>query len=147
MNFESGIGLNIIYLYFRSFINGSHRLETLHFCGAFPIPGYVYANKHFWYSRVDFTRNTCLPICSLIARFVGPTWTHLGPVGPRRAPCRPHEPCYLGKLTEELCQLSPTKQSPKTMICHFQLDPEENREFQCHLSAVLSVKSRSFCST
>ena len=24
---------------------------------------------------------------------------HLGPVGPRWAPCRPHEPCYLGCLT------------------------------------------------
>ena len=38
------------------------------------------------------------------ARFMGPTWdpkqgswgqhgTHLGPVGPRWAPCQPHEPC------------------------------------------------------
>ena len=28
--------------------------------------------------------------------FMGPTWTHLGPTGPRWAPCRPHEPCFLG---------------------------------------------------
>ena len=25
-----------------------------------------------------------------------PTWAHLGPVGPRWAPCWPNEPCYLG---------------------------------------------------
>ena len=25
-----------------------------------------------------------------------PTWAHLGPTGPRWAPCWPHEPCYLG---------------------------------------------------
>ena len=33
---------------------------------------------------------------SLIARFMGLTWGHLGPTGPRWAPCWPHEPCYLG---------------------------------------------------
>ena len=33
---------------------------------------------------------------SQIARFMGPTWGHLGPTGPRWAPCWPHEPCYLG---------------------------------------------------
>ena len=33
---------------------------------------------------------------SLIARFIGPTPTHLGPTGPRWVPCWPHEPCYLG---------------------------------------------------
>ena len=27
----------------------------------------------------------------------GPLGTHLGPVGPRWAPCWPHEPCYQGK--------------------------------------------------
>ena len=32
---------------------------------------------------------------SLIARFMGPTWAHLGPTGPRWAPCWPHELCYL----------------------------------------------------
>ena len=31
-----------------------------------------------------------------IARFIGPTWGHLGPVGPRWAPCWPDEPCYEG---------------------------------------------------
>ena len=42
----------------------------------------------------------CLCLCSLIARFMGLTWgqhgAHLGPVGPRWAPCWPHEPCYQG---------------------------------------------------
>ena len=33
---------------------------------------------------------------SLIARFMGPTWAHLGPTGPRWATCWPHELCYLG---------------------------------------------------
>ena len=37
--------------------------------------------------------NTLKP---LIARFMGPTWAHLGPTGPRWAPCWPHELCYLG---------------------------------------------------
>ena len=32
----------------------------------------------------------------LIARFMGPTWAHLGPTEPRWAPCWPHELCYLG---------------------------------------------------
>ena len=32
---------------------------------------------------------------SLIARFMGPTWAHLEPIGPRWAPCWPPELCYL----------------------------------------------------
>ena len=35
-------------------------------------------------------------MASRIARFMGPTWAHLGPTGPRWAPCWPHEVCYLG---------------------------------------------------
>ena len=31
-----------------------------------------------------------------IAKFMGPTWDPLGPVGPRWAPCWPHELCYQG---------------------------------------------------
>ena len=34
---------------------------------------------------------------TLIARFMGPTWAHLGSTGPRWAPCWPHEFCYLGR--------------------------------------------------
>ena len=37
-----------------------------------------------------------VPMGSQIARFMGPTWAHLGPVGPRWAPCWPHGPCYQG---------------------------------------------------
>ena len=33
---------------------------------------------------------------SQIARYMGPTWAHLGLVGPRWSPCKPYEPCYLG---------------------------------------------------
>ena len=36
----------------------------------------------------------CIP--TLIARFMGPTWAHLGPTGPRWASCWPYELCYLG---------------------------------------------------
>ena len=35
---------------------------------------------------------------SQIAKLMGPTWAHLGPVGPRWAPCWPHESCYQGCL-------------------------------------------------
>ena len=35
-------------------------------------------------------------ITTLIARFMGPTRAHLGPTGPRWAPCWPNDPCYLG---------------------------------------------------
>ena len=35
-------------------------------------------------------------VMAQIANFMGPTWAHLGPVGPRWAPCWPHEPCYQG---------------------------------------------------
>ena len=50
----------------------------------------------------------CEPVCSLwrrhilfskmslIARFMGQHGAHLGPTGPRWAPCWPHELCYLG---------------------------------------------------
>ena len=37
-----------------------------------------------------------------IARFMGPTWDHLGPTGPRWAPCWPHELCYLGVYAVKL---------------------------------------------
>ena len=47
---------------------------------------------------------------TLIARFMGPTWdlhgTHLGPTGPRWAPCWPHEPCYQGKAAKLLLDTS-----------------------------------------
>ena len=35
-------------------------------------------------------------ISSQTTKFMGPTWAHLGPVGPWWAPCWPHEPCYQG---------------------------------------------------
>ena len=39
---------------------------------------------------------TYIYIYIYIYKFKGPTWAHLGPVGPRCVPCRPHAPCYLG---------------------------------------------------
>ena len=33
-----------------------------------------------------------------IAKFMGPTWAHLGPVGTRWALCWLHEPCYHGTM-------------------------------------------------
>ena len=41
---------------------------------------------------------------SQITNLMGPTWGHLGPAGPRWAPCWPHEPCYQGWSL--LCSLS-----------------------------------------
>ena len=38
----------------------------------------------------------------LIARFMGQHLAHLGPTGPRLAPCWPHEPCYLGRYYKHL---------------------------------------------
>ena len=37
----------------------------------------------------------CFIMCTLIARFMGPTWGPSGPAGPRWAPCWPHETCCL----------------------------------------------------
>ena len=34
-----------------------------------------------------------------IAKLMGQHGAHLGPVGPRWAPCWPHEPCYQGHIT------------------------------------------------
>ena len=47
----------------------------------------------------------CLITCafpSLIARFMGQTWAHKGPTGPRWAPCLPHETYYLGYLPKAI---------------------------------------------
>ena len=38
----------------------------------------------------------------LVARFIGQHGAHLGPRGPRWAPCWLHEPCYLGLLGQDL---------------------------------------------
>ena len=38
-------------------------------------------------------------VYTLIARFMGPTWAHMGPTGPRWASCWPYELCYLGILS------------------------------------------------
>ena len=44
---------------------------------------------------------------SLITRFMGPTWAHLGPTGPRWAPCWPHELCYLGCISNDMiCRIA-----------------------------------------
>ena len=40
------------------------------------------------------------PMCTLITRFMGPTWGPSGADGPRWAPCWPHELCYLGSYSE-----------------------------------------------
>ena len=39
-----------------------------------------------------------IDITTQIAKFMGQHWVHLGPVGPRWAPCWPHEPCYQGSV-------------------------------------------------
>ena len=47
--------------------------------------------------------NNCGASCQgveppLRTSFMGPTWAHLGPTGPRWAPCWPHELCCLGLI-------------------------------------------------
>ena len=44
-------------------------------------------------SNVYFSSTT------LVARFMGQHGAHLGPIGPRWAPCWPHELCYLGQYS------------------------------------------------
>ena len=38
-----------------------------------------------------------------IAEFMGLTWANLGPLGPRWAPCWPHEPCYQRYILSPSC--------------------------------------------
>ena len=49
-------------------------------------------------ASAKFQSDMIILILTLIAKFMGPTWAHLGPVGPRWVPCWPHEPCYQGNL-------------------------------------------------
>ena len=60
----------------------------------------VLASAHV---QLDIAHNSLWPIdtiwrliSALIARFMGQHGAHPWPTGPRRAPCWPHEPCYLG---------------------------------------------------
>ena len=48
----------------------------------------------------------CTSWKSQIARFMGPTWGPLGPVGPRWVPCWPHESCYRGYVLDRSLSLS-----------------------------------------
>ena len=43
---------------------------------------------------------------------LGPHGAHLGPAGPRWAPCWPHEPCYRGMICHEMGLLIPAKAKP-----------------------------------
>ena len=56
---------------------------------------------------------------TLITKFMGPTWgqhgAHLGPVGPWWAPCRPHEPWYLG--SGQFCG-----QRYSVWVCNYDVD-------------------------
>ena len=59
------------------------------------------ARKKTWRTWIPFTGNklhqtTTKRKLTQMARFMGPTWGHLGPTGPRWAPWWPHELCYLG---------------------------------------------------
>ena len=56
---------------------------------------WVLAYYDLFVAKGLFCRATILP---QIAKFMGPTWAHLGPVGPKWSPCWPHAPCYQGRL-------------------------------------------------
>ena len=51
---------------------------------------------HWRIYAVDELNKDADPIITLIARFMGPTWAHPGPIGPTWASCWLHGPCYLG---------------------------------------------------
>ena len=56
---------------------------------------------------------------NLIARFVG---THLGPTGPRWAPCWPNELCYLGShYMKQWWPMHKSSQSSKTFLDQFDI--------------------------
>ena len=53
--------------------------------------------SHTFRTELMQNMSTChSDVTSLIAMFMGTTWAHLGPIGPRWAPCWSHEPYYLG---------------------------------------------------
>ena len=54
---------------------------------------------------------------SLKARFMGQHGAHLGPKGPRWAPCWPHEPCYLGWLMLLVGTLICAAQNISSALC------------------------------
>ena len=54
---------------------------------------FAYKKIIYWMSKYNYTITPHdMTTLTQIARFMGPTWGHLGPVGPRWAPCWPHEP-------------------------------------------------------
>ena len=71
-------------------------------------------------------------IYALIARFMGPTWGHLGPVGPRWAPCWSHELCYLGGFPLMHC-----------MPCEAHVEAEQEFSYlKCH--PILTVICKAY---
>ena len=52
-----------------------------------------YARIWWHYSRIRLRLEYCFNEVQIV-KFIGGGGGHLGPVGPRWAPCRPHEPCY-----------------------------------------------------
>ena len=86
-----------IFSYFR-FSCHLHNPRWMHL--AFKLPFKVVrlrkssgGHKQVWYAHDQSAADI-----SQIARFMGQHGAHLGPVGPRWAPCWPHEPCYQGML-------------------------------------------------
>ena len=59
------------------------------------------ASGKIWRCRIR-----CVCRTPLIATFMWPTWGHLGPTGPRWAPCWPQEHYHLGPLHSTECKLS-----------------------------------------
>ena len=82
------------------------------------IPAYmlgpcIAGHQQAWYWSHHFS-------ISLIAMFMGPTWAHLGPTGPRWAPCWPHELCYLGLFSwrwiSHTCSISMSRNNINTHL-------------------------------
>ena len=75
--------------------------------------------------------------CTQIAKLIGPTWGHLGPVGPRWAPCWPHEPCYQGNylsISYSLCWFGYSKLGRRAPgVLHVNDAPDKVYSTEYHL--------------
>ena len=77
---------------------------------------------------------------------------HLGPTGPRWAPCWPHKLCCLGLVQVKVCCLSLPKALPKSIVIYCSLDRmwkkysvKVESKYDIFIQKVSSAKCRPFC--
>ena len=83
-------------------------------------------------------------------KFMGQHGAHLGPVGPRWAPCWPHEPCYQGSMPLLLMSwllVSTSHQQPWYYMCRIHRSlPCLRKDFNhlCHLNVEMTEQINKF---